>query len=218
MKLPSHMIGNVPSVLRSLMAAHDIHEAELARRLLIKQATLNTLLSGTSKDPRLSTLLTLSTYFSISLDQLAGLDKIDYNQFKKQIFKKRRLVPILAWDKVNEWIQAESPILEGHTDWAVTSECSNPKSFGLRSQPFMYPFFWKDAIVIVNHCDLSRVYDGCFIVFYEDNKLNIKQVIRDGQQCYLKAFDSNIPYCKMDENFEIIGVLVETRSVFSGPL
>ena len=49
------------------MAAQDVNEAELAKRSNINQPTVHRILSGESKNPRLSNLAALAKTFSVSV-------------------------------------------------------------------------------------------------------------------------------------------------------
>lgn len=213
---PSAAAGKLSYTLRCLMSCMDIHEAELARQTNIKQATLNTVIKGSSRDPRLSTLMGIARYFKVTLEELAGLEPINYDELKNPNRKKHTLVPLLAWEHVMEWLEGDY-LLGAHTEWVPTEGYASEKAFALVAKPFMWSTFWPGSVVIIDPGYSTSFYDGSYIVFNEGSILNVKQVVQDGSRNYLKTFDTNLPTMAIPEDFTPIGVIRESRRVFREP-
>ena len=84
------MSRSISDVLIDLLKQSHINESELARRVNLPKATINRIMSGRTPDPRASTLLAITDYFNISIEQLMGknpLGSISANVDQKNISK-----------------------------------------------------------------------------------------------------------------------------------
>lgn len=99
MKYPSY--GNIQAmkenlhfrqiILQLMKAAGGMSESELARKVGLKQQTVHRLLSGTTPDPRISTLIPIAKHFNITIGQLLGEE---YILDKNNVFAPNQLLEI----------------------------------------------------------------------------------------------------------------------------
>src|SRR5687768_7820890 len=82
--------------LLKLLTFHQINESELAKNLKLPYNTIHRLLTGTTSDPRVSTLQQIADYFHVTLDYL-----LNKNASEHYIEQQMNLnIPILNWDSL----------------------------------------------------------------------------------------------------------------------
>jgi len=69
-KITNHNTHNIGVVLNRLMKRHNIMPEELSRQTNIPRVTIKRLLRDKTANPTLNTLLPLSKFFKISINQL----------------------------------------------------------------------------------------------------------------------------------------------------
>lgn len=70
-------MGNLSSILESLITTSGFSENELSRKMNITTATLNKIKTGVISNPTLQTLNNIAQYFGITIDQLTGKSPLD---------------------------------------------------------------------------------------------------------------------------------------------
>ena len=137
----SSNISRFRTVLIKLMATHGINASELARRTNLPQPTIHRLAVGKTEDPKLSTLLSLANYFTISLDQLLGnVDIISEATNKNSPLTLS--VPIISWtNALDSKLYLETIKTTNWSEWFVIDMKVSPHTFGLKSKPSMEPRF-----------------------------------------------------------------------------
>lgn len=63
-------------VLKKLLAQHGLTANALANKLNVPTPTIHRLVTGDVKDPRISTLIIIANYFSVTIEQLLGREKM----------------------------------------------------------------------------------------------------------------------------------------------
>ena len=78
-------MSNLPKQLRKLMRKYNLSESSLSRQVSIPQPVISRLLSGSTANPRISTLLALAKNFNVSIEALIGEqnlpDDVDMDDF-----------------------------------------------------------------------------------------------------------------------------------------
>lgn len=78
-------MSNLPDQLRKLMRKYNLSESSLSRQVSIPQPVISRLLSGSTANPRASTLLALAKRFNVSIEALMGEqnlpDDVDMDDF-----------------------------------------------------------------------------------------------------------------------------------------
>jgi transcriptional regulator with XRE-family HTH domain len=84
---------NLSAILSHLMSEKRIKSAELARKTGVGQPVIYRLMTGTTDNPQVSTLIPIAGFFGVSLDQLMGLSPLN---------NKKRLENISLHDLTNK--------------------------------------------------------------------------------------------------------------------
>ena len=204
--------SNFQKILNYLMDSRGISAAKLSKGTNIPPPTISRLLSGYTDDPKISTMLQLAKYFSVSLDQLMGLSPLDKNNIQAHTQESISL-PIISWKESVSYKRILSSINEENWDnWILTEKPISEFSFGLKTKHHLEPRFPTGSILIVEP-DLEVCEGDLVIVHYKNaNETSIREVFFDGnKRKFLNINNSNLS----DEECEtsIIGVVVKT--VFS---
>lgn len=72
----SDLVSKLPHNLRKLMKRHKLSESSLSRQTDIPQPVISRLLSGSTTNPRVSTLLAIAKRFKISIESMVGYQDI----------------------------------------------------------------------------------------------------------------------------------------------
>lgn len=88
-------MDTLSSILSHLMAEKNIKSAELARKTGIGQPVIHRVMTGTTDNPQIATLIPLAKFFRVSLDQLVGLTPLNH---------QTRLDSISTHDLINKII------------------------------------------------------------------------------------------------------------------
>lgn len=206
---------NVSKNIKRLMEETGIIEAELARQTGIPQTTINRVLLGETLDPRATTLINISKFFGVTVDQLLSQDIFNhfriegtYNPTNKVAWS---IIPIVSWDIVKAWLfQREKFTPSTHHDWITTERNISELSFALRTLPQMEPRFKKNSIIIVDPKENYK--DGSFVVVScEGATPTVRKITIDGQDVYLsKLYSADNPLIRKKTD-DIIGTIIETR-------
>lgn len=206
----STTILNEPSQLLLAHTLSDLIErdkkltpASLARKLGIPTNKITRILNGDVTDPKASTLLQIANYFSISIEQLLGIEpiqrqsQVDHNEvakslpifeFKEGQFKSSR--------ELYRWIEND---LEG-------------EYYALAIETDLYePTFPQSSILIISDMDPE---DRSFVVVKRKDSTShsIKKYVTDGNQVYLYPINPQLPVEVYEENlYTISGVVLEVH-------
>ncbi|NNM59018.1 MAG: LexA family transcriptional regulator [Legionellales bacterium] len=206
---------NVRKNIRYLMDEAGMIEAELARQTGIPQTTINRVLLGETLDPRATTLVSISKFFGVTVDQLIGHLPFNKNPIEGAYHPTNKvawsMIPIVDWDIVRAWVfQREKFIPSSHNDWITTERGVSELSFALRTLPQMEPRFKKGSTIIVD--PKQKYKDGNFVVVSCNGATpTVRKITLDGDDVYFsRLYSSDNPSLKQKMD-EIIGTIVETR-------
>ena len=193
---------HLSQTLQQLMTEHRIRMADLSRETGISPPVINRLVNSITTNPNVDTLRPLANYFSISISQLMGDEPLEKNPHHK--------IAIIDWNYLFEWqTQKNTHAVIGH----IYSEHSlSTQAFALRlTNSSMEPRFPKGSILIVNPDSEPQDHDHVIVRLTNQDKPLFKQVLFDGDTVYLKSYNRDIQVIKINNNFTITGVVVETR-------
>lgn len=211
MKTKKDKIGasKISETLSTLMQDENISEAELARRTKLPTTTINRLLSGETVDPRANTLIPISKYFGISIDQLIGETPFISKSAKNTQWIS---IPIIEWEDAPSWIfQSEKFIPYSHHNWIASEKKLSSKCFAVIAKPFMEPRFKANSILIIDPD--KKLEDGKYVLLTSNGtNATVRKLKIDGINIYLEQFDSRLPLEKLeDKTTRILGTIIESR-------
>lgn len=195
----------VGSILSRLLNEHHLSVSELARRVKLPQPTIQRIATGVCEYPHVSSLKPLADFFSISIDQLRGLETIP--QFDN-IFR----LPLINWEEASVWNQKHKTKSENYivVDVKVSSQ-----AYALTVMDgAMEPIFLQGTTLILDP-DVSPIDRNYIIVLLKNANIPIfRQLIIDGQNKLLKplSLDKNIyKISRLKAADKILATVVQAR-------
>ena len=211
--------SNLKDVLTKLMDQKKINVPDLALAINLPHPTIYRLVNGIVTDPKISTLLLIASYFSISIEQLLGLEPIEEAESLKYRLATSVFHPILSW---KDAIKGKNFILnlnrENWSDWFQTEKMPSSKVYCLRSKKSMEPRFQIGSILVID--PESDILDGdLVIVRYEDtDEATIREIVLDGPEKKLLQINQDLnkdaKLDVFDNTKTLLGVVIKTSLNF----
>lgn len=206
-------------VLSLLMQEVNINEAELARKTDIPQPTLHRILSGATKSPRGSSLAPLANFFSVTINQLMGVDELPENRVKgthnSRIYGWTP-VPMINWKHAASWEKFQHTLRDQTwADWSSTDLTTSDSTFAIKVKgDAMAPTFVEDTILIIDPDLVPKNRDYVIVSLAGSEKANFRQLLIDGNDKYLRAVNQEFRTMQLDKGNKVIGTLIQARMDF----
>lgn len=209
--IENNLLDNLSHNLIKLLKRHHINEADLATKLNITYNTLHRLVSGTTSDPKISTLKQIADFFNISLDTLLN----DTSAELKTHDDAPRFVPILSWDDMHTPHIFHGKNLENWTKWipvaTVEKNIMNEKCYALESTRSMQPKFPLGTTFIIKPDESPIDGDLVIVKFKSDESVTLRELIIDSPHWQLSPIIPGSKSLILNKNeMEIIGVVILT--------
>lgn len=212
-------LTKLSNVLNLLLLERKIKPMELARQTNVPQPTIQRLTAGTTVRPHLSSLEPIAKFFSISINQLMGLESIPWLGNGKVLNDDFQHIPFVDWDQVTLWLdtQAEERYLISNNTLICDANVSC-EAFALTvKDSSMEPLFSIGTKVVI---DPQKEYkDRCFVVvkLAKSNESLLRQLIMDGSTLFIKPLSNDLSSFmmhKIEKDDRICGVLVQAKMDF----
>lgn len=184
--------------IKALMRRHGLSDAELARQIAVPQATISRILSGETKDPRISTLKGIAQVLGTTIDHL--------------VIDATAGVPLLDWSEIRNFISA-GVVDNNEHEWIPTGTPTRPRSFAVRSTPSMEPRYRDGSILIVQPTEHYRDFQVAIVAFDNESEPAVRRIIKDGSMLLLKRLNdtADVPPMAIPSSANVIGVVTEAR-------
>lgn len=207
------------SILRKLMAEVHISEAELARRTDIPQPTLHRILSGATRSPRGASLAPLANFFSVTINQLLGVDQLPADRVPGTYNPRIQgwtPVPVIDWKQASQWNTFKHTLRSTTWDnWVSTDLPVSEDAFAIEvSGTAMEPRFNEQTLLIIEPQREPRDRDLVVASFPDKEHALFKQILKDGDDFYLKSTNEAFQTLEIGRNHTIIGTLIQARMDF----
>lgn len=187
--------------LERLIKESNLNLKELSKLIKIPVSTLYSIITGSSNDPKLFTVYSISTFFNINISQLIGELPLNINEIN---------IPIISWDNVNPQKGCVEFDINSNTKF-VSVECrtQHPMFALYASNNFSYKY--KDDSLIV--IEISQNFKNGDIILLSINKTNpiFKKAIVEGPCIYLESISHDIPVIKFNNDYKVFGIVREIR-------
>ena len=209
------------SVLTALMDECDIDHIRLSQQTGVPASTISRMRTHQEANPTISSLMPISKFFQISINQLLGEDPLPITRipgtFNKTSFTSSRL-PIITWANLEYWAEHGEHSFKPHlTSWISTEKDVSDTSFALIIPSNSLGItFQKGSLAITD--PQQKPQDGDFVLFQAGGKnpILLRQVIKDGAETYIKSVNPEIKGTKpVTGTDEFKGMIVETRFDFN---
>ncbi len=211
--------SSLKNVLRQLMDEVGVTEAELSRYSDIPQPTLHRILSGATRSPRGQSLAPLANFFSITINQLMGVDPLP-NDRVPGTYNPRihgwKSVPVINWKQAAIWPEFKKEQMENWSDWTSTDLPVSDDAFAIHVQgDAMAPRFAEDTLLIIEPQRAPINKDFIVVVPPEHSTAVFKQFMQDGEAIYLRSLNEDFRTQHItDKPPTICGTMVQARMDF----
>ena len=215
--VPSNDKHELKDILSSLMEECDIDDAQLARETGVPASTISRMRINSNANPTASTLRPISKFFSISISQLLGdapLPKDRLPGTHNPTYYTSARMPVIEWDWIMNWIETRGENIKEKLQTWISTE----KEVGIHSFALIIPTdsfglaFRKGATIMVDPSQYPMDGDLILVKSESDKNILLKQFLMDGTEAYMRSVNPEIKSVKpMTENYQIIGVVIETR-------
>lgn len=206
-------------VLTQLMQEVNINEAELARKTEIPQPTLHRILSGATKSPRGNSLAPLANFFSVTINQLMGVDELPVDRIKgthnSRIYGWTP-IPEISWKQAAIWEKFQQELRDqSWQNWSSTDLSVSDRAFALRVLgDAMAPTFIEDTVVIVDPDVKPRNRDYVVVALAGSESASFRQLLVDADDRYLRPVSNEFRTMQFDRGNKIVGTVVQSRIDF----
>lgn len=187
------------------MAEKKIRTTELARRIGLPQPTVHRIVTGACEHPHHSSLQPIASFFSISIDQLKGLDPIPW-------LDRAMKIPLLEWDHALDWPATQKEV---HKQFILTDANVGLNAYALKVQDAsMEPVFPRNTTLIVDPDKQAK--DRSYVIAKLANWQEpiFRQLLIDAHDNYLKPLSPDFDQYKMiylNNNDKILSVVVQAK-------
>ncbi|MDF2529949.1 MAG: repressor protein, partial [Gammaproteobacteria bacterium] len=186
----------------------------------VPQPTIQRIVAGTTSRPHISSLEPIANFFSITVDQLKGLEPIPWlNPSNSNQNNSFHNVPILNWNEVEGWLDLEKEQRPDFiTDSIITDANVGDKAYALViKDASMEPVFSIGTTIIVDPDKEPKDRRYVVVKLGSYPEAILRQLIIDMSDRYIKPLSPDLVQFKMhllDENDRICGILVQAKRNF----
>jgi SOS-response transcriptional repressor LexA len=183
---------------------------ELARRVKLPQPTIQRIAAGVCENPHISSLKPIADYFSITVNQLKGIDPIPR-------FDKIQKLSLISWSEVINWSKYK---LTQSNEHVIADIAVSDGAYALRIlDGAMEPLFPYNSILIVDATIQPK--DRSYVIahIHEAEIPIFRQLIINGADKYLKPLSPDTGIYKMrqlDKLDIILATVVQARWNYTG--
>lgn len=199
---------SLSEILQQLIEEKGLTITELARRIHIPQPTIQRIASGTYKRPHAKTLKPIAEFFKITIDQLLGLEPIQWLVSKSII----RQIPILSPSQASSWPKAED--ISYAPTVVIDIEASADAYAMEMPDASMEPLIPKKSILIIDPAKEPHYRSYVAVKLQGAQEIIIRQLLIDGKNYYIKPLSSDFDLFKiaqLNSKDIIAGVVVQVR-------
>lgn len=200
----------IGTILRRLLSDQNLRVSELARRVQLPQPTVQRIATGVCENPHISSLKPIADYFSISIDQLKGIEPIPK-------FDRVHKLPLISWQEAVDSKKHPATQTDNHV---IVDISVGDRAYALKViDGAMEPIFPCDSILIVDP-DVQPKDRSYVITLMNGNNTPIfRQLIFNGSDKYLKPLSPDTEIYKMlrlENSDNILGTVVQARWNYTG--
>jgi SOS-response transcriptional repressor LexA len=209
--LPKFSGEKLSNNLQILIKNQNVTISELGRYTKVPVTTLKRIKFNQNANPTLATLIPVANFFSVTLNQLVGIDPLPERKMIGKYATKGdewTHIPIISWSEAINW---EGNLEEKNFEVISTDIKIGKNSFALKIENDDWNNFLKDSILIIDSTLVPQNRD--YVVVYKkgQHKATFKELLLDEENMYLKPLNRDFNTVLMGNNYKILGVMVQVR-------
>lgn len=207
---------NLSTILRVLMNEVKITVTELARQTGVGQPVIHRMASGETDNPKVGSLSPIAKFFNVNISQLIGDEPLptariagSHNPYYRSWYQ----VPMLSWEQAAAKLGQSIPS-EVQCNISVESPVS-PQAFAIRMEDTtMAPRYPLGTLLLIEPALAVQDKDFVAILIDGEPKIQFKQLLMDGQDIYLKPFNTDFETKRVNQPYEIKGVMIQSLTEY----
>jgi transcriptional regulator with XRE-family HTH domain len=203
----ANLIGNN---LKLLLKKHGLTASSLARAIDLPRPTINRIVSGSTPDPRITTLNSIANYFNITMGQLLGSEPLFIDNDNLT-----RTVPLISMVNISQLKSDYSNLedLKGSRTVPIDSSIKEDAFAISFESEAMSPHFKNGTLLIVTN---TQVKSRDFVVVYrkEEKRAVFRQILFEGEKRHLKPLNDSFQTFEMNPNDILLGVVKQCISLY----
>jgi len=198
--------------LVKLMSECNINAVELSRTTNLPISTIRRIRQADDANPTISSLIPIAEFFSITLNQLIGIDPLPNDRIIGAYLEKREnwlQIPIINWKQV---LTYPSPNIDLNQVSTISTDATlSEKSYALSVEEDNWPGFLKGTILVIDPSATPEHRD--YIVTHKEgqSKASFHQLHIDDDQKYLRPLNPAYLTKLFDDTYKILGTLIQIR-------
>ncbi len=195
--------------LINLMKQHGTNMTYIYKQTGVPITTIQRICKDPNANPTLASLIPIADYFSITLAQLIGEEALPNSSTAKPVPQHWANVPIISWKQAANWPDIR---LTGHQQRYITTEMVlGENSFALEILDDHHDNFHTGSIIIIESGAAHNNRDYVITHKKNSNHVSLKQLLLHEGDIYLKPTNPEFKTTVMNENYQILGVVVQVR-------
>ena len=206
----NELADRIGNNLKLLLKKNNLTASSLARAVDLPRPTINRIVSGSTPDPRITTLNSIANYFNITMGQLLGSEPLFIDEGSLT-----RAVPLVSMAQVSKLKSDYSNLeeLKGSKTVPVDSSIKEDAFAISFESEAMSPHFKNGTLLIVTN---TQVQSRDFVVVYrnDENRAVFRQILFEGEKRHLKPLNDSFQTFEMNSNDRILGVVKQCISLY----
>lgn len=205
---------DIARLIRQYRKSRQLTQPELARRCGWDSQSRISMYESGKRSPSYDDLALIAEALDVPMWQFV-MDQppqdIDGYNLDIDSAPMRRLVPLISWVQAGQWSEIIDNYEPGDGEGRVPVEANvSPRSFALTVRgDSMEPEFPEGSRIVVDP-DYEAHNKSYVIARLEDElEATFKQLVIDGNRCYLKPLNNRYPVIEVNDQMTICGVVRE---------
>lgn len=207
---------NLSTILRVLMNEVKITVTELARQTGIGQPVIHRMASGETDNPKVGSLSPIAKFFNVNISQLVGDEPLPANRVAgshNPYYRSWYQVPLLSWEQAAA--RPERMIPSDVQCQVSTVSHVSPQAFAVRMEDTtMAPRYPLGTLLLIEPTLPAQDKDFVAIVVEGEPKVQIKQILMDGNDIYLKPYNNDFETKRVAKPYQIKGVMIQSLTEY----
>jgi SOS-response transcriptional repressor LexA len=188
------------------MAKARLNSSELARLTGLPATTIKRIRNNEQANPTIATLLPIANHFSLTMNELLGMDQSQANDFSLKTGGLKR-IPLLSWQ---ECAYYDSLDFAKQPKSIITERKLSDKAYSLLVESSDLQIFPKDSLIIIEP-KISLTSGDYIVVTHRKSIASIKKYIIETDKIYLKSLIPGIDISELTTEHKILGVIVQYK-------
>lgn len=208
--MPIYSGKNLRDTFIKLLNETKVSLHQLSQNIDTPISTLKRIKSDSNANPTINSLLPIANFFSVSLNQLLGIEPLPTDRTVGVYMEKRELwtrVPIITWQQAVLWPNIDTSELN-----AVSTDLElGANTFALTVNEDDWQGFLKETILIIDPTKIPS-HKNYVVAHKKDvEKATLYMLLKHEDETYLKHPCAGYKTAVLDDSYAIIGTLVQIR-------